>query len=115
MRAATGGVVGINGVGIFLGENDVSTEAIVRAIDYVVDAIGPEHVGLGLDYVFDQDELHAYVAEHRNTFPTGERGTATTAPLREPGAAPRDHGLASSTRGTTPSRSGRSSEVTFSA
>jgi membrane dipeptidase len=69
--AATGGVIGINGVGIFLGENDATTEAIVRAIDYAVGVVGPEHVGLGLDYVFDQDELEAYLAENRNTFPPG--------------------------------------------
>src|SRR5690606_36645690 len=30
--AARGGVVGINGIGLFLGENDNSTEAIVRHI-----------------------------------------------------------------------------------
>ena len=56
--AATNGVVGINGVGIFLGENDASTRAIVRAIDYAVEVVGPAHVGIGLDYVFDQDEAH---------------------------------------------------------
>jgi len=69
--AATGGVVGVNGVGIFLGENDASTEALVRAVDYAVGVVGPEHVGLGLDYVFDQDELNAYLEEHRDTFPAG--------------------------------------------
>jgi membrane dipeptidase len=69
--AATGGVVGINGVGIFLGENDASTAALVRAIDYAVSVVGPEHVGLGLDYVFDQDELNAYLKRHRDTFPPG--------------------------------------------
>lgn len=69
--AATGGVVGINGVGIFLGENDASTQAVVRAIDYAVDVVGPDHVGLGLDYVFDQHELAAYLSENRDTFPPG--------------------------------------------
>lgn len=69
--AATGGVVGINGVGIFLGENDASTKALVRAVDYAVDVVGPDHVGLGLDYVFDQDELNAHLAENRDTFPPG--------------------------------------------
>jgi membrane dipeptidase len=47
--AATGGVVGITGVGIFLGDNDVRTETIVRHIDHVVELVGPEHVGIGLD------------------------------------------------------------------
>jgi membrane dipeptidase len=69
--AATGGVVGINGVGIFLGENDASTDALIRAIDYAVELVGPDHVGLGLDYVFDQEELNAYLATNRDTFPAG--------------------------------------------
>jgi membrane dipeptidase len=67
--AQTGGVVGINGVGIFLGENDSSTEALVRAVDYAVGVVGPEHVGVGLDYVFDQDELNEYLEKNRHTFP----------------------------------------------
>jgi membrane dipeptidase len=67
--AATGGVVGINGLGIFLGDNDASTDALVRAVDYAVSVVGAEHVGLGLDYVFDQDELSAHLEQHRNVFP----------------------------------------------
>src|SRR4051794_17051444 len=67
--AATGGVVGINGIGIFLGESDPSTEALVRAIDYAVNIVGGEHVGLGLDYVFDQGEMNAYLDQHRDVFP----------------------------------------------
>ena len=68
--AATGGVIGINGVGIFLGDNDASTEALVRAVDYAVQLVGADHVGLGLDYVFDRDELRAFVAA-QSTFPAG--------------------------------------------
>lgn len=67
--AASGGVVGINGIGIFLGDNDVSTGAIVRHIDYAVELLGSEHVGLSLDYVFDVDELAAYLAAQGDTFP----------------------------------------------
>jgi membrane dipeptidase len=69
--AQTGGVVGINGVGIFLGDNDASTEAVVRAIDYAVQLVGPEHVGLGLDFVFDQGELSAFIEANATTFPSG--------------------------------------------
>lgn len=67
--AATSGVVCINGVGLFLGENDSSTAALVRAVDYAVNVVGPEHVGLGLDYVFDREELDAYLAALGETFP----------------------------------------------
>ncbi len=55
--AATGGVIGINGVGIFLGDNDASPGAMARHIDYAVQLAGPEHVGIGTDFVFDNDDL----------------------------------------------------------
>ncbi len=69
--AATGGVVGINGIGIFLGQNDNSTETFVRHVDYAVQLIGAEHVGLGLDYVFDAAELDDYLVSMASTFPEG--------------------------------------------
>jgi len=69
--AQTGGVIGINGVGIFLGSNDASTQSLVRAIDYAVQLVGAEHVGLGLDFVFDMAELTALIAGNENTFPKG--------------------------------------------
>ena len=53
----SGGVIGIDGVGIFLGDNDVSAEALIRHIDHISQLVGPQHVGLGLDYVYDQASL----------------------------------------------------------
>jgi len=50
--AATGGVVGINGVGLFLGEGEPTSDAFVRHVDYVSQLVGAEHVALGLDYMF---------------------------------------------------------------
>jgi membrane dipeptidase len=55
--AATGGVVGANGIGLFTGPGPDLVETLVRHIDYMVQLIGVEHVGLGLDYVFDMAEL----------------------------------------------------------
>jgi membrane dipeptidase len=49
--AARGGVVGVVGVGAFLGDREARTETMFRHIDYVVQQVGPEHVGLGSDYV----------------------------------------------------------------
>ena len=60
--AATGGVIGINGVGIFLGDNDASPAAMARHIDYAVQLVGPDHVGVGTDYVFDLDDLSQELA-----------------------------------------------------
>jgi membrane dipeptidase len=67
--AATGGVVGINGVGPFLGDNDTRSETFVRHVDHVVQLLGPRHVALGLDFVFDQVEVDAALAAMAHTFP----------------------------------------------
>ena len=48
--AKTGGVIGINGMGIFLGDNDSRSETVVEHMCYVADLVGPEHVGFGFDY-----------------------------------------------------------------
>jgi membrane dipeptidase len=48
--AATGGVIGVNGMGIFLGDNDVSNAALMRHINYIADLVGCEHIGFGFDY-----------------------------------------------------------------
>ena len=52
LLAQTGGVIGINGVGAFMGEpKEVSLDTVVRHIDYVAELVGPEHIALGLDYM----------------------------------------------------------------
>lgn len=81
--AATGGVVGINGVGIFLGANDSTSETFARHVDHVVQLVGPRHVAIGLDYVFDTRELENYIATMGHTFPPGlgyEKGARFVAP-----------------------------------
>jgi membrane dipeptidase len=50
---ATGGVVCVNGVGRFLGDPAAGTAAILRHIDYLVQRVGADHVGLGIDYEYD--------------------------------------------------------------
>jgi membrane dipeptidase len=66
--AATGGVVGITGVGIFLGANDASVEALVRHIDYAVELVGPDHVGLSSDFPFDADDFNQLLQDNPNLF-----------------------------------------------
>jgi membrane dipeptidase len=67
--AETGGVINLNGFGLFLGGNDVTTGNLLRHVNHIADLVGPEHVGLGLDYVFDQKELDAYVLSRPDIFP----------------------------------------------
>jgi len=65
--AETGGVIGINGVGDFLG--GTQSEKVIEHIEYVMNLVGPEHVGIGLDYVVDKQELMGYVIGHPDIFP----------------------------------------------
>lgn len=67
--AATGGVVGINGVGLFLGDGPPTAATIVRNIDYVVQLVGAEHAGLGLDYMFRSSELNEPGRGSKETWP----------------------------------------------
>lgn len=67
--AAGGGVVGINGIDIFLGDNDCSVDALVHAIDYTVQLAGPDHVGIGLDYVFDQQGMDDVLSANAHVWP----------------------------------------------
>jgi len=70
--AATGGVIGINGVGFWVGDVDASTEAIFRCLDYTVELVGPEHVGLGFDYVHDLDGIMSAVRQAPLAWPDFE-------------------------------------------
>ncbi|MFT5506756.1 MAG: membrane dipeptidase [Gammaproteobacteria bacterium] len=48
--ADTNGVIGINGMGIFLGDNVDGNSTILRHINYLSDLVGTDHIGLGFDY-----------------------------------------------------------------
>lgn len=68
--AATRGLVGINGVGPFLGvAADGLVATMFRHIDHVVQLVGPDHVGLALDYVFDVQELQDWFNARPDLFP----------------------------------------------
>jgi membrane dipeptidase len=63
MRACArkGGVIGLSGIGVFLGASADLVPSLLRQLRYSIDLVGPEHVGLGLDYVFDRAELGQHV------------------------------------------------------
>jgi membrane dipeptidase len=54
--AETGGVVGVNGISRFVGNDDTRTSSIVDHIDYYLDLVGPDHVGIGLDYFYEVND-----------------------------------------------------------
>lgn len=71
--ARTGGVVGINGVGIFLGPNgpdegERRVSAMADHIEYGVELLGIDHVGIGSDYSFDHDDFNLELALHPEAF-----------------------------------------------
>jgi membrane dipeptidase len=89
--AATGGVVGVNGIGRFLGQldgtGDNRTDTLFRHIDHMVQLVGPDHVGLALDYVWDVEELKAYYKRRPDLFPSAkgyDRPSPTVEPERLP-------------------------------
>lgn len=55
--AQTGGVIGITGVGIFLGPNTPTLDAMTRHLEYAVDLVGVEHVGVSTDFCFDAADV----------------------------------------------------------
>ncbi|WP_024801870.1 dipeptidase [Nocardia sp. BMG51109] len=71
--AATGGVIGINGVGIFLGHNGsderaARIEAMADHLAYGAELVGIEHVGIGSDFSFDGDQFNAEIAAAPENF-----------------------------------------------
>jgi membrane dipeptidase len=49
--ADRGGVIGVVGLGTYLGDNEARAESVFRHIDYVASLVGLQHVGLGTDLV----------------------------------------------------------------
>ena len=75
--AKTGGVIGINGIGNFLGKNDISSAKFVEHVVHVANLVGPEHVGVSLDYAFDAENVDSVVAGNTKFWPNEEYQTAS--------------------------------------
>lgn len=71
--AQTGGVVGINGINIFLGCNTPTVSDLVDRVDYVAQLVGVNHVGIGLDYVLDHEDTIALVKANPQLFPADQK------------------------------------------
>ncbi len=56
--AATGGVVCVSGVSLFLGQDHPTVQALARHAAYVADLVGVEHVGIGTDIGFSEAALN---------------------------------------------------------
>ena len=72
--AETGGVVGINGMGIFLGDNDVSNKTLLQHICYVSELVGVEHVGIGFDFSPETGlDIGTILSSRPDFWPAGQR------------------------------------------
>lgn len=64
LLGAKGGVICVNGVGAFLDpQQTASVDTLCRHIDYISDMIGPQHVGLGMDFVQEHDRPVLYALD----------------------------------------------------
>ena len=56
--AATGGMVGVTGIGLFLGPGGATIDNLIAHIDHMCGLIGARNVGISLDYSFTKDGLN---------------------------------------------------------
>jgi membrane dipeptidase len=85
--AAKGGVMGMTGLSGFLGGEGATPKRLVDHIDHFANLVGPQHVGLGLDFVYDIETFETFVARMPDKYPP-ESGYRDMRQL-EPEEAPR--------------------------
>ena len=67
--AATGGVIGVNGLGEFLDDEGATSASIFRHLDHMAQLVGPQHLGLGLDFVLNVGGFWDWVARFPHMWP----------------------------------------------
>ena len=67
--AASGGLIGLSGSSMYLGREGTLAQSLFRHIDYLVDLIGPDHIGLGTDYIVDGDATRTILASRPDEWP----------------------------------------------
>lgn len=74
--AAKGGVIGIVSLDLFLTDGKATEEIMADHIDHYANLVGPAHVGIGLDYAWDDEdnadggnELADTIAKNRDFWP----------------------------------------------
>lgn len=67
--AASGGVVGLNGLGEFLNDHYATSASVFRHMDHMVQLVGARHVGLGLDHVSDTARFWSWVRDNPDVWP----------------------------------------------
>lgn len=67
--ADTGGVIGVNGLGLLLGDPEAKIEKFVEHIDYIKNRVGAQHVALGLDCLYFSDKFPKFLQSQKITHP----------------------------------------------
>jgi membrane dipeptidase len=71
--AETGGVIGVNGMGIFLGDNNSDNDSLLKHIVYLSELVGAEHIGIGFDYSPPTGlDLSAILSSRPDYWPAGQ-------------------------------------------
>jgi membrane dipeptidase len=67
--AKSGGVIDINGLGLLLGDTNASIEKYVDHIDYIIQLVDAQHVGIGLDNLYFADQFAEFMEKQSITHP----------------------------------------------
>lgn len=70
--AKTGGVIGVNGLAPYLDDPHSSSASIFQHIDYIANLVGPQHVGIGLDYEKDVERFLNWAEANPEMWPQNE-------------------------------------------
>jgi membrane dipeptidase len=67
--AGAGGLIGLSGSSIYLGDHDVRSTTLFRHLDHVVQLVGAAHACLGLDVVFETEPLDDFMRSRPEEWP----------------------------------------------
>ncbi|MEO1190969.1 MAG: membrane dipeptidase [Pseudomonadota bacterium] len=67
---ASGGVIGVNGMALLLRGQRCDSETLAEQVEHYAEVAGIDHVGLGLDYVYDSPGLSQWIEEQGDAFPS---------------------------------------------
>ncbi|MBA2648459.1 MAG: membrane dipeptidase [Legionella sp.] len=67
--AKSGGIIGVNGIGLLLGDTRASIKKYVDHIDYIVHLVGINHVAIGLDHLYFPERFNEFMKIQQITNP----------------------------------------------
>lgn len=67
--AVSGGLIGLSGSSMYMGRGDTLPSSIFRHIDYIVQRVGADHVGLGTDYIVDAEATARILSARPDEWP----------------------------------------------